>query len=295
MPGRSPQAPPTQPVPALLDASVIVTTYNNPHYLELVLAGYARQQTTGAFEVIVADDGSRNETRELIDHVRAAGYPVPLVHAWQPDEGFRQARAMSLGALRSGGRQLIFTDGDCVPPKDMVQRHLDAAGHHRLVVGGHIRLAQDVSDQLTVEDVHDGAHEQLITTADRRNMLWKHYKNLFYVALRSRRRPKIFGLNMGIDRDGFYAVNGFDLAYENNARQDSDLRNRARLAGFGARCIWHTCIAVHLWHPEHKGRNAWSEADAYYRRADLEPWAQRGIRELAAEYEALPGTPSGRP
>ena len=54
-------------------ASVIVTTYNNPPYLEMVLAGYARQGRDD-FEVVVADDGSRDETRELIDRVRAEGY-----------------------------------------------------------------------------------------------------------------------------------------------------------------------------------------------------------------------------
>lgn len=268
-----------------MNASVIVTTYNNPHYLEMVLAGYARQNRDD-FEVVVADDGSGDETRALIDRVRDEGYPVPLVHSWQPDEGIRQARSMSLGVLRSQGRHLIFTDGDCVPPRDMVDLHLKAAGENTLVVGGVVRLTRDVSANMNVERVRRGEHEQLITGADRRRLWWRHVKNVYYVAIGHKRRPKIQGLNMSVDRATLESVNGFDLAFENNARQDSDLRNRLRLDGANARCVWHTCIAVHLWHPEHKGRAGWEEADAYYRRADLAPLAVRGLRELAKEIEA---------
>ena len=82
---------------------------------------------------------------------------------------------------------------------------------------------------------------------------------------------------------GVEDVVGLDGDYDNNARQDSDLRNRMRLSGSRARCIWHRAIGVHLWHPEHKGRNEWSGADAYYHRKDLQPWAEHGLRELAAE------------
>ena len=263
-------------------ASVIVTTYNNPRYLEMVLAGYARQ-TCMDFEVVVADDGSGEPTRRLIDQVRAAGYPVPLVHAWQPDEGFRQSRSMSWGVLHSQGDQLLFTDGDCVPPANMVAAHLEVAAPNTLVVGGHIRLTEAATDGLDVNAIREGAHEALITAADRRRMWRWHLKNLFYIATGAKRRPKIYGLNMSVDRAGLLDVNGLDLNYDNNARQDSDLRNRMRLSGSRARCIWHRAIGVHLWHPEHKGRNEWSGADAYYHRKDLQPWAEHGLRELAAE------------
>lgn len=262
-------------------ASVIVTTYNNPRYLELVLLGFARQDRRD-FEVIVADDGSRDETRALIDAMRP-GYPVPLVHAWQEDVGFRQARVMNWGALHARADQLVFTDGDCVPPAHFVSRHLGAAAPHTLVVGGFVRLSEEVSRTVTPDVVRSGAYERLVAPRDRLAMFGWHLKNLYYIATRAKRRPKIQGLNFSIDRAGFLAVNGIDLAYENNARQDSDLRNRVRLAGMPARCIWHTCITVHLWHPTHRGRHDWTEADRYYARPDLQPVAARGIRELAAE------------
>jgi glycosyltransferase involved in cell wall biosynthesis len=259
----------------------VVTTYNNPRYLELVLLGYARQ-TRRDFEVVVADDGSRDDTRALIDRMRD-GYPVPLVHAWQPDVGFRQSRVLDWGALHARAAHLIFTDGDCVPPAVFVEEHLRAAAPRTLVVGGHVRLTPEQTETVTPDMVRAGRHEALLTAKDRWRLRWRHVQNRWYIATGARRRPKIQGLNFSIDRPSFYAVNGFDLRYENNARQDSDLRNRLRLWGAGARCIWHRCIVFHLHHPVHKGRHAWTEADAYYHRADLEPVAAQGIRELAAE------------
>lgn len=44
--------------------SVIVTTYNKPEFLKLVLLALANQDDTH-FEVIVADDGSTKETADL--------------------------------------------------------------------------------------------------------------------------------------------------------------------------------------------------------------------------------------
>ena len=262
-------------------ASVVVTTYNNPRYLELVLLGFARQDCRD-FEVVVADDGSGEETRRLVEGMQRS-YPVPLVHAWQPDIGFRQSRVLNWGALHARGDQLIFTDGDCIPPRHMVSRHLAVSAPNTLVVGGCVRLEQEQSAAITPEQVRIGAFEDLLTPADRRAMQWRHLKNLWYIATGARRRPKIQGLNFSLDRDSFFAVNGFDLAFENNARQDSDLRNRLRLHGVRARCVWNSCIVFHLWHPRHAGRDGWTAADAYYARRDLQSWAARGIRELAAE------------
>ena len=68
--------------------SVIITTYNAPAWLQKVLWGY-EAQTFRDFEMVIADDGSTDETRSLIDRMRkAVAYPVQ--HIWHADEGFRK-------------------------------------------------------------------------------------------------------------------------------------------------------------------------------------------------------------
>ena len=71
-----------------MNISVIVSTYNAEEWLEKVLIGYSIQ-TYPDFELIIADDGSRPSTKELIDRY-AANYPVPIKHLWHEDLFLRQ-------------------------------------------------------------------------------------------------------------------------------------------------------------------------------------------------------------
>ena len=102
--------------------SVIVATYNWPSALRLSLQSLMRQ-TAHNFEIVVADDGSRNETRELIESLAKTSH-VPIIHSWQEDIGFRLARSRNQAVLKSHGDYLIFVDGDCIVPKDLSLIHI---------------------------------------------------------------------------------------------------------------------------------------------------------------------------
>jgi glycosyltransferase involved in cell wall biosynthesis len=264
-----------------LRASVVLTTYNSPHYLELALEGY-RRQTVRSFEVVVADDGSRDETRALVERIARAG-DLNIVHCWQEDRGFRQARVMNLGVLHSSAPLIVFSDGDCVPPVDFVEQHIAAHAPRRLTVGWCLRLTREVTAGLVVEDVRSGRVERLESSSDRFAAQLLHLKNAWYRLVRHPRRPRIQGLNFSIDRDLLVEVNGFDLAFENCARQDSDLRNRVRRLGERVHSIVDRCRVVHLWHPEHSGRHGSREAYENYDRRNAGTRAPRGLRELAEE------------
>ena len=73
--------------------SVVVTTYNRPDALAAVLAGLAAQRDRD-FEVIVADDGSRPDTAELV-----AGLPCSVVSLTQAG----RARLPEPGQLLAAG------------------------------------------------------------------------------------------------------------------------------------------------------------------------------------------------
>ena len=120
--------------------SVVVTTYNRPDALRAVLDGLAAQADLD-FEVIVADDGSRDDTRALVERT-GAGFPVPLSHTWQEDKGFRAGAARNRAAERARGDYLVFLDGDCIPRPDFVACHRALAERGWMVAGNRILLSE---------------------------------------------------------------------------------------------------------------------------------------------------------
>lgn len=125
---------------AAVTISVVLSTYNAPAALAVSLQSFARQQDRG-FEVVVADDGSRSETAELVARA-AAGFPVPLRHVRQDDLGFRPARVRNLATAGSRGEYLLFVDGDCFVLPDFIARHRALAQRGHFVSGKRSWLGQ---------------------------------------------------------------------------------------------------------------------------------------------------------
>ncbi len=276
--------------PVSIRASVILATYEQPRLLDLALLGYSNQ-TTRDFEIVVADDGSGGETADVVAaHARRA--PVPIRHVWQPHRGFWKAAALNRAVLNSRGEQLVFSDGDCVPARSFVAEHLEAARDNAFIVGGHVRLSEEETREVTREAVLSGALERLVSPRESAALWWAHAKSIVYIALRRPRRPRLLGLNFSLDRASFVAVNGFDQTYRNSGKDDSDLRNRLLLAGVRPISLWHRARVVHLFHAPYPERRLWREAGAYYRRESLCAAAPTGLRELAHELarERLTGT-----
>ncbi|WP_353850690.1 glycosyltransferase [Flavobacterium sp.] len=105
-----------------MEISVIFSTYNSEEWLEKVILGFS-VQTFRNFEIIIADDGSREATKNLIDKLRAE-IDIPIIHVWQEDNGFQKSQILNKAILASTSDYLIFTDGDCIPRKDFVQNQL---------------------------------------------------------------------------------------------------------------------------------------------------------------------------
>ena len=98
---------------------VIISTYNNPEWLEKTLWGYMAQSRK-ADEIVVADDGSKEETRQLIERYQQF---LPIKHVWHEDIGFRKTKILNEALKAAESEYLIFTDQDCVPRRDFVATH----------------------------------------------------------------------------------------------------------------------------------------------------------------------------
>lgn len=243
--------------------SVVVTTYNRPDALRAVLDGLAAQ-TDRDFEVIVADDGSREDTRALVGQV-SSGFPVPLTHVWQEDKGFRAGAARNRAAERARGRYLVFLDGDCIPRDDFIARHRALAEPGWMVAGNRVLLsepftAQALSDRLPLHAWTAAQWMQARERGDINRTL--PLMNLALGPLRkiaAHRWQRIRSCNLGVWTDDFRRVRGFDETFEGWGFEDSDLAVRLLNAGVRRKEGAFATGVLHLWHREndrkHEGRN----------------------------------------
>src|SRR5688500_6085529 len=230
--------------------SVVVTTYNQPRQLELVLWGYA-VQTRRDFQVVVADDGSGAETRETVERVRAAS-GLDALHVWHEDRGFRKTEILNRAILAAASDYLIFTDGDCIPRRDLVGTHVRLARRGRFLSGGYLKLPADVTSAIQPEDVESmrvadpawlrehgwrgGRHELRLT---RSGLLAAALDRL------TPTRPTWNGHNASGWKDDLIAVNGYDtdMAY---GGLDRALGERLENAGIRGVQVRFRATVLHL-------------------------------------------------
>lgn len=260
---------------------VIVSTYNKPAELALVLEGWRRQSDT-RFELYVADDGSRAETAELIART-AAGFPVPLHHIWQEDAGFRLSRVRNLAIRTADHPYLIITDGDCIPLPGMVAAHRRHATPGCFLNGERLLLSENFSAELL-------RHPWPIASESTLSLLRRRFAGqinrtlpllLPTIATRPTQRLKgLRGCHLSFWRDDLVRANGFDESYEGWGREDSDMAARLFHAGIRRRNLRGMPL-LHIWHHEAK-RDALNRNDALLAAciAEHRTRARQGIEEL---------------
>ena len=240
-------------------ARVIVTTFERLGLLRLALCAWSRQSTHD-FALTVADDGSGPETGAFVREF-ATKAPFPVEHVWQEHQGFRRAAILNEAVRRSAGEPLlVFTDGDCVPPATFLAGHLEAHAPRTFAVGGARWIKEAPTRGLDEAAVARGDHESLGTFLDRVDLVHRAWKSRIGLWLRRRNRPKVVGLNLGIDRALFEEINGYDETFVGYGLEDTDLRDRlmATRPRPRVRILYGRNDTIHLWHPptESAGRRA---------------------------------------
>lgn len=235
-----------------MKVSMIFTTYNAPRWLEKVFWGLFMQRRA-SFEVIVADDGSREDTREVIERYRREA-PFPVHHVWQPDEGFQKCRILNKAIVKAQGDYLVFTDGDCIPRPDFLSVHLAHANRQSFLSGGYVKLPIDLSERITREDVESGRVYDISWLGQ--NGLQRSFKTLKVSA--SGRWGQLLnaispakstwnGHNASCFREHAIAVNGFDERMQYGG-EDVEFGERLENLGLRPRKIRYSTTCLHLEH-----------------------------------------------
>ena len=115
------------------EMAVVIATRNRARLLDRLFDALADQRAAPAFEVIVVDDGSDDDTADLLTR-RATSEPFPL-------RAIRMDRQMGPAAARNAGWQatqaplVAFTDDDCVPQPTWIASLADGLATADIVQG----------------------------------------------------------------------------------------------------------------------------------------------------------------
>jgi glycosyltransferase involved in cell wall biosynthesis len=260
--------------------AVLLTTYNRPDALAAVLEGYLAQSDRN-FELIVADDGSTDDTRRVVDAFKSRA-PFPVTHVWHEDRGFRAAAIRNRALAATSADYIVFSDGDCVPAPRFVAQHRRLAERGWFVAGNRILLSENFTRRALRDElpIHEWALSAWLGAWLRRDInRWLPLVALGERAFRKRAPQRWEGVktcNLAAWRDDLLRVNGLDESYSGWGLEDSDLVIRLLHAGVKHKSARFAAPVFHLWHAE----NDRSRLAENRRRLDALINSQRTTAEL---------------
>jgi glycosyltransferase involved in cell wall biosynthesis len=233
-------------------ASVIISTYNQPEWLRLVLYSY-HIQTEKDFEVIIADDGSDQRTKTVIDDF-INKTDVKIHHVWQEDEGFRKTQIVNKAIVKSHSDYLIFTDGDCIARNDFVETHLNLRRPQHALSGGYFKLTSAISSKISKDIILEQTcfdKAWLVKNDQPKSFkLNKLTKSRFKANLLNTVTPTkatFDGMNVSCWKADILAVNGFDERMQYGG-EDREVGERMMNNGIKFLQVRYRTICVHLYH-----------------------------------------------
>jgi glycosyltransferase involved in cell wall biosynthesis len=233
--------------------SVIITTFDEPENLGLVLRALARQDTMPD-EVLIADDGSSDAN---VDTLRQIAEELPfrnLLHIWQPDDEFRASRSRNNAVHESSGEILLFLDQDTMPHRDWISTHLRHLKPRNVNLGSVLNLTEEQAARLSVDSVSSGAFETLhgpecMEILRRRQRSYVTYALLRRAGIGIKNRPTLRSCNVAAWREDLVRVNGFDEAYVGWGQEDNDLGRRLYMSGVRPIGLVDKALVSHIPHP----------------------------------------------
>lgn len=232
--------------------SIIISTYNKLEWLRKTLLGYAYQDEKD-FELVIADDGSDENTKKCIDELRPL-FKNPVQHVWHDDVGFRKCLILNKAILASSSDYIIFTDGDCIPRQDFVATHIQLRRPGRFLSGGYHKLPMKLSEKIGEQDIKLGncfdlswLKSQGLAPSIRNLKLSPFPFSPILLDKVSTARASWNGHNASGWKSDFLSANGFDNRMEWGGL-DREFGERLENAGIMGLRIRYRAICLHLDH-----------------------------------------------
>lgn len=238
--------------------TLLITTYNWERALELVLASVERQSHPPD-EVIVADDGSKQATADVIEKAQQTHH-IPIRHLWHPDEGFRRSRILNTGIAAAKGDYIIQLDGDMVLHKHFVADHLRYARVGTFLQGMRLRMTEKGTQRLL-----NGGRPRFGWFADayyrdnddkRTYHFGRRHHSLripWLARIKLGRPGHPMGCNVSYWRNDVININGYDERMIGYGSEDLEFDVRMRNSGLQRCQLKFAGLALHLEHADALG------------------------------------------
>lgn len=260
--------------------SVIISTYNSPEWLAKVLHGY-NNQTYQNFEVVIADDGSTEKTKILIESFQN-DFPVPLKHIWHEDMGFTKSIILNKAVANSIGDYIIQIDGDCIIHKNFVKDHIEYASTNMFLYGSRVTILE--SHLITLFKNKQTSFNVFSAGIKKRTRaLYLPFLSLFYNK-KHEVSKKYRGCNTSYFKSDFISINGYDERFKGWGREDSELAWRFYNKGLISRRLRYRGILFHIFHIEKsKGQLKRNNEIEIATITEKKIWCENGINKYLNE------------
>lgn len=262
--------------------SLIVTTYNQKERLALVLDSIKCLNPLPK-EVLIADDGSKSNTRELIESYKK-DFPCEIYHIWQEDNGFQLSKIRNEAIKKAKGEYIIIIDGDMILDSRFIKEHLKFAKKGRFLQGSRVILNAKQSDEILKQKDFSLAFKNRSLKAMRcaflASIVYKRSKIKANIFEKNELIKGIRGCNMSFFKSDCEGINGFNEEFIGWGREDSEFVARFLFNGGEMRRVKFNAIAYHLYHAENSRKMLESNHNIYiYICKTKATWAKMGLQK----------------
>lgn len=175
--------------------SIITPTYNRAPVLERTLAAMLAMEGVENCEIIVVDDGSTDETSELL--ARLAGeYPDLIRSARQENGGPGEARNAGLRLVRHN--RILFIDDDVFPDPGLLQAHAELLDRGFDLSQGVLNWHPELADNWVMRHMdRHGMQFVFDLVGDEADLSYLH----------------VYTANLAVTKEAIDAVGGFDASF----------------------------------------------------------------------------------
>ncbi|WOT04942.1 glycosyltransferase family 2 protein [Shewanella youngdeokensis] len=231
-----------------MKVALLITTYNWIEALKKCLDS-VREQTLMPDEIVIADDGSSEDTKQFIDSYRQY-FSCPLIHSWQEDKGFRAARSRNKAISKLTADYVVIIDGDIILHRNFIADHVLKAKDNQFISGRRVRLGEEYSKELAA--TNDYVTPNVFSTGIYRGrehgirsaLLSKISSSVSYDS------SSIHSCNMSFWRKDLIKVNGFNADFIGWGAEDKELCERLFACGIKSNKLKFLAVQYHLHHPE---------------------------------------------